>query len=68
MHSMDLPYLRAYPAALQDQVRSLLAVQGPTGLGALLQRKYPDSHAVRTCALCITVTAVLQQRPAFSWT
>ena len=48
MHSADFPYLRAYPQALQDQVRSLLSAEGPSGLGALLLRKYPQSHAVRT--------------------
>lgn len=62
MHSMDLPYLRAYPAALQDQVRSLLAAQGPTGLGALLQRKYPDSHAVRTDKALYQYTTALKNR------
>ncbi len=41
----DLPYLRSYPASLQDQARGLLA-QGR--LGAMLQRKYPQPHAVRS--------------------
>lgn len=42
---MDLPYLRAYPAALQAQVRDL--VHGG-GLAPLLLRRYPHAHAVRT--------------------
>jgi predicted metal-dependent hydrolase len=41
----DLPYLRAYPAALQDQVRGLLA-QGRSG--DLLLKRYPSAHAVRS--------------------
>ncbi|MBU0830338.1 MAG: M48 family metallopeptidase [Gammaproteobacteria bacterium] len=41
----DLPYLRSYPESLQDQARELLA-RG--GLGAVLQRKYPQAHAVRS--------------------
>lgn len=41
----DLPYLRSYPESLQDQARSLLS----TGrLGAMLLRKYPQSHEVRS--------------------
>ena len=43
--STDLPYLRSYPASLQDQARDLLA-QGR--LGGMLQRKYPQAHAVRS--------------------
>ena len=41
----DLPYLRSYPAFLQDQARDLLS-QGR--LGDVLQRKYPQAHAVRS--------------------
>ncbi len=41
----DLPYLRSYPVSLQDQARDLLA-QGR--LGGMLQRKYPQAHAVRS--------------------
>lgn len=41
----DLPYLHAYPASLQDQARDLIA-QGQ--LGAVLQRKYPQAHPVRS--------------------
>lgn len=43
--AIELPYLRAYPDALQDQVRTLIA-EG--GLAAMLQRRYPQAHAVRT--------------------
>ncbi|RYF64079.1 MAG: M48 family peptidase [Comamonadaceae bacterium] len=41
----DLPYLSAYPDSLQDQARELLA-EGR--LGAVLLRKYPAPHAVRS--------------------
>ena len=43
--STDLPYLRSYPASLQDQARDLLQ-QGK--LGAVLLRKYPQAHGVRS--------------------
>ena len=43
----DLPYLQAYPDAVQDQVRSLMG-QGATALATLLQRKHPQAHNVRT--------------------
>ena len=43
--STDLPYLRSYPASLQDQARDLLQ-QGK--LGTVLLRKYPQAHAVRS--------------------
>ena len=43
--STDLPYLRSYPASLQDQARDLLQ-QGK--LGTVLLRKYPRAHAVRS--------------------
>lgn len=42
---MDLPYLRSYPENLQVQTRELLAAGK---LGAVLQRKYPAAHAVRS--------------------
>ncbi|MDD2545990.1 MAG: DUF45 domain-containing protein [Burkholderiaceae bacterium] len=41
----DLPYLRSYPEPLQVQARDLLA-QGR--LGAVLLRKYPQAHTVRS--------------------
>lgn len=40
-----LKYLAAYPAALQDKVRRLIAEQQ---LGAYLADKYPRGHAVQT--------------------
>jgi len=54
---MDLPYLRAYPPSLQDQTRALLAQQG---LGALLLRKYPEAHAVRTDKALYQYSAALK--------
>ena len=62
MRSIDLPYLRAYPQALQDQVRGLLEANGPAGLGALLQRRYPDSHVVRTDRALYQYTNELKNR------
>ncbi|MBY0408532.1 MAG: M48 family metallopeptidase [Burkholderiaceae bacterium] len=41
----DLTYLRSYPESLQDQARDLLS-QGR--LGAVLERKYPIAHTVRS--------------------
>ena len=41
----DLPYLRAYPVALQEQARDLLE-QGQ--LANVLLRKYPQPHSVRS--------------------
>ena len=41
----DLPYLRAYPVALQEQARDLLK-QGQ--LANVLLRKYPQPHSVRS--------------------
>ncbi|MCD2513932.1 M48 family metallopeptidase [Comamonas endophytica] len=54
---MDLPYLRSYPAQLQDQVRALLA---SGGTAALLQRKYPQAHALRTDKALYEYTAELK--------
>ena len=62
MPSIDFPYLRAYPQALQDQVRSLIEKDGPEGLGALLRRKYPDSHAMRTDKALYQYTIELKNR------
>lgn len=42
---MILRYLAHYPAAVQDEVRQLLAADR---VGALLLRKYPCAHDVRT--------------------
>lgn len=41
-----LPYLAAYPQALQAQVRQLLAQ--PQGAQEWLQRRHPKAHALRT--------------------
>ena len=41
----DLPYLRAYPVALQEQARDLLE-RGQ--LANVLLRKYPQPHSVRS--------------------
>ncbi len=56
---MDLPYLRAYPASLQDQVRELLA---NGGTGALLQRRYPQTHALRCDKALYEYTTALKSR------
>jgi predicted metal-dependent hydrolase len=45
---MDLPYLRAYPPSLQDQTR------------ALMLRKYPEAHAVRTDKALYQYSAALK--------
>ena len=55
----DLPYLRAYPAALQAQVHTLLE-KGT--VGDLLLRKYPDAHAVRSDKALYDYTQELKQR------
>ena len=55
----DLPYLRSYPAALQEQARDLLA-QGK--LGAVLLRKYPQAHAVRSDKALWDFTQEYKQR------
>ena len=56
---LDLPYLRAYAPALQAQAHALLA-QGQ--LGALLQRKYPEGHAVRSDKALYDYTQELKAR------
>lgn len=57
--ALDLPYLRAYPAALQAQARTLME-EGR--LGAMLQRKYPQAHAVRTDKSLYQYTQELKAR------
>lgn len=42
----SLPYLQAYPAALQQQVAQLLAV--PQGIEQWLLRRHPQAHALRS--------------------
>ncbi len=58
---IDLPYLRAYPAPLLDQVRERLA-ESPTGLAGLLLGRYPRAHAVRTDKALYQYAAVLKAR------
>lgn len=41
----ELKYLQAYPPALQDQVRQLIATDR---LGDYLQQRYPERHAVQS--------------------
>lgn len=60
MHS-DLPYLRAYPDTVQEQVRGLLQ-DGASGLAALLLRKYPQAHSVRTDKALYHYTTELKNR------
>lgn len=57
----DLPYLRAYAGDLQEQVRALLR-DGGTALAALLQRKYPQAHNVRTDKALYQYTQDLKTR------
>ena len=40
-----LKYLQAYPAALQEQVRQLIAKDQ---LGAYLEQRYPERHGVQS--------------------
>lgn len=47
----DLPYLRAYPVALQEQARDLLE-QGQ--LANVLLRKYPQPTAYAATRPCTT--------------
>ena len=55
----DLPYLRAYPVALQEQARDLLE-QGQ--LANVLQRKYPQPHSVRSDKALYDYVMDLKQR------
>lgn len=57
--SHDLPYLRAYAPALQAQAQALLAQDR---LGALLQRKYTEAHAVRSDRALYDYTQALKAR------
>ena len=57
----DLPYLRAYSGALQEQVRQLLS-DGGSGLAAVLLRKYPEAHSVRTDKALYQYTVDLKTR------
>lgn len=55
----NLPYLRAYPLPLLEQVRALLAQQG---VGPVLRRKYPQAHALRTDKALYQYAADLKSR------
>lgn len=55
----DLPYLRAYAPALRVQAQALLAQDQ---LGALLLRKYPGAHAVRSDRALYDYTQALKAR------
>jgi predicted metal-dependent hydrolase len=54
-----LKYLQAYPAALQDKVRELIAQQR---LGEHLARRYPDRHDVQSDKALYAYTAALKQQ------
>lgn len=56
---LALKYLRGYPAELQAQVLELLARDQ---LGALLARRYPEPHAVRTDRALYDYTQELKSR------
>lgn len=53
-----LKYLQAYPPALQDQVRRLIA---SNRLGDYLQQRYPDRHAVQSDKALYTYAQALKQ-------
>lgn len=59
MAANDLPYLSAYPAALQAQVRDLMQAGG---LAGLLLRRYPQAHAVRNDKALYQYAADLKAR------
>lgn len=46
MSAIKLPYLQAYPAALQQQVAALL--EKPQGVEQWLLKRYPQAHALRS--------------------
>ncbi|UVM56403.1 M48 family metallopeptidase [Pseudomonas sp. B21-012] len=53
-----LKYLQAYPPALQDQVRQLIA---SNCLGDYLQQRYPDRHAVQSDKALYSYAQALKQ-------
>ncbi|CAK9891640.1 MULTISPECIES: YgjP-like metallopeptidase domain-containing protein [Pseudomonas] len=53
-----LKYLQAYPPALQDQVRQLIA---SNRLGDYLQQRYPDKHAVHSDKALYAYAQTLKQ-------
>jgi predicted metal-dependent hydrolase len=56
---IPLKYLQAYPVALQDKVRQLIAQQR---LGEHLAKQYPDRHAVQSDKALYTYTMDLKQQ------
>ena len=56
---MPLKYLQAYPVALQDKVRQLIAQQR---LGEHMAKQYPDRHAVQSDKALYTYTMDLKQQ------
>ncbi|SEQ64906.1 M48 family metallopeptidase [Giesbergeria anulus] len=56
----DFPYLRAYSESLRQQVAALMAQED--GLAALLRRKYPHAHTVRTDKALYHYTSALKSR------
>ncbi|HEY8683552.1 MAG TPA: M48 family metallopeptidase [Rhodanobacter sp.] len=56
---IPLRYLQAYPAALQDKVRQLIAQQR---LGEHLAKRYPDRHAVQSDKALYVYTMDLKQQ------
>ena len=55
----DLPYLRAYPPALQSQARALIE---QNKLGAALLRRYEQPHSVRSDKALYEYTQEFKQR------
>ncbi|NER64799.1 M48 family metallopeptidase [Pseudomonas sp. MAFF212427] len=53
-----LKYLQAYPAALQDQVRQLIA---QNRLGDYLRQRYPERHAVQSDKALYAYVQALKQ-------
>ena len=53
-----LKYLQAYPQTLQDQVRQMIAQER---LGAYLQQRYPDRHAVQSDKVLYAYALALKQ-------
>lgn len=53
-----LKYLQAYPAALQEQVRQLIAQDR---LGDYLSQRYPDKHAVQSDKALYSFALALKQ-------
>ena len=53
-----LKYLQAYPAALQEQVRQLIAKDQ---LGAYLEQRYPERHAVQSDKALYAYALALKQ-------